>query len=566
MNMKKQLSIIVLFLLASFAIKAQNTVITDDGTYTGSSSAMLDVKSTTKGLLIPRVTATGDVSSPAIGLLVYQTGGTAGFYYYDGSTWKFIGNTTNGDNFGDHIATTNIQLNNNYLSNDGGNEGIRVDNSGKVGINNSTPDYTLDISGNLRIEGSNKLYFYGTGSSDADVTLYRGAADRLQTDDAFKIGGNLILNDKFISNDGGDEGIRIDNSGNVYIGAANSNHLFFVKTTTKNRAIGAQVSTTTGENYSFFAQTDGVGATRNCGLYGLAAGGTFENFGILGNTTGTGTYNFGLNGTSTGAGGSNTSNYGVNGYASLNTYSNVGVWGEAASAGSYLNGGVVGAMSVAGGNNVGVFGRSFSTTSGGINIAIQGYSLDYDFSGGGGYATDIAFYGVNGHVVLDNVTNSAAELRFVEPNTNSYNSFYDATNNYTAFKAQAQSTNITYTLPASDGSSGAILSTNGSGSLSWTNNPSLPITTKTTSYTATSSDYTIIGSPSSAKITITLPAAASSTGQILIIKNISGSYDIDVKGNSSENIDGINTQTISTQYGSLTLQCDGSAWYIISSK
>ena len=50
-------------------------------------SAMLDVKSTSKGLLIPRVSSTSNVSSPATGLLVYQTGGTAGFYYYNGTQW-----------------------------------------------------------------------------------------------------------------------------------------------------------------------------------------------------------------------------------------------------------------------------------------------------------------------------------------------------------------------------------------------------------------------------------------------------------------------------------------------
>ena len=47
-----------------------------------------------------------------------------------------------------HIADRNIQLNNNYLSNDGGNEGISVDNSGNVGIGTATPNASaiLDIS------------------------------------------------------------------------------------------------------------------------------------------------------------------------------------------------------------------------------------------------------------------------------------------------------------------------------------------------------------------------------------------------------------------------------------
>jgi hypothetical protein len=57
------------------------------GTATPNSSAMLDVNSTSKGLLAPRVTAAQRVaiSNPATGLVVYQTNGTAGFYYNMGT-------------------------------------------------------------------------------------------------------------------------------------------------------------------------------------------------------------------------------------------------------------------------------------------------------------------------------------------------------------------------------------------------------------------------------------------------------------------------------------------------
>jgi hypothetical protein len=52
-------------------------------------SAALDITSTTGGLLIPRMTETQrDAISPAAtGLMIYQTDGTAGFYYYNGSSW-----------------------------------------------------------------------------------------------------------------------------------------------------------------------------------------------------------------------------------------------------------------------------------------------------------------------------------------------------------------------------------------------------------------------------------------------------------------------------------------------
>ena len=59
-------------------------------------SAALDITSTTGGLLIPRMTETQrDAISPAAtGLMIYQTDGTAGFYYYNGSSWATLGVAT----------------------------------------------------------------------------------------------------------------------------------------------------------------------------------------------------------------------------------------------------------------------------------------------------------------------------------------------------------------------------------------------------------------------------------------------------------------------------------------
>ena len=58
---------------------------------TPDASAALDITSTTGGLLVPRMTETqrDAISSPAAtGLMIYQTDGTAGFYYYNGSSWE----------------------------------------------------------------------------------------------------------------------------------------------------------------------------------------------------------------------------------------------------------------------------------------------------------------------------------------------------------------------------------------------------------------------------------------------------------------------------------------------
>jgi hypothetical protein len=103
-NMKKYLTF--LFSLGVLCMHAQVGV----GTSNPHPSAALDVSSTTGGLLVPSMTqAQRDaISSPATGLLVFQTDGTSGFYYYTGSQWALTYRT---DDLGNHKATQDIDLN-----------------------------------------------------------------------------------------------------------------------------------------------------------------------------------------------------------------------------------------------------------------------------------------------------------------------------------------------------------------------------------------------------------------------------------------------------------------------
>jgi hypothetical protein len=66
-------------------------------------SAALDVSATNKGMLIPRISFANRPANPATGLLIYQTDNTPGFYYYDGSGWKFI---STGNSGGSGTVTT----------------------------------------------------------------------------------------------------------------------------------------------------------------------------------------------------------------------------------------------------------------------------------------------------------------------------------------------------------------------------------------------------------------------------------------------------------------------------
>ncbi|MCW5913168.1 MAG: tail fiber domain-containing protein [Chitinophagaceae bacterium] len=63
-------------------------------TTTPDPSSVLDVTSTTKGFLAPRMTEVQKlaISNPANGLLIYQTDGTSGFYVFKGTEWIAMNN------------------------------------------------------------------------------------------------------------------------------------------------------------------------------------------------------------------------------------------------------------------------------------------------------------------------------------------------------------------------------------------------------------------------------------------------------------------------------------------
>lgn len=91
-------------------------------------------------------------------------------------------------------------------------------------------------------------------------------------------------------------------------------------------------------------------------------------------------------------------------------------------------------------------------------------------------------------------------------------------------------------------------------------------TTKTASYTATSEDRIIICDTSSGSVTITLPAAVSSTGQVLTVFKTSASNNLVLDANASETIFfsgavAATTKTSATNGATATIWCDGTGWY-----
>ena len=101
----KQLIIILFIFLFASTTYAQMGV----GTETPNPSAQLDVSSTTKGFLAPRMTKAQRLAipAPAAGLLVFQTDDQVsfpkGFYYFNGTAWTTVG----GSSFVDTTSLSN---------------------------------------------------------------------------------------------------------------------------------------------------------------------------------------------------------------------------------------------------------------------------------------------------------------------------------------------------------------------------------------------------------------------------------------------------------------------------
>jgi|GEM_PF-959937 len=133
----KKLFTLAACVILLFTAYAQNVGI---GTSTPHASAQLDITSTSKGLLIPRMTTAqrNAVVSPANGLMVYDTNLNA-FYFYNGSAWAAVNSGGGGSN---SWTTSGNNINNS--------------NNGNVGIGTATGlKEKLSVKGNLFVTFTN---------------------------------------------------------------------------------------------------------------------------------------------------------------------------------------------------------------------------------------------------------------------------------------------------------------------------------------------------------------------------------------------------------------------------
>ena len=135
------------------------------GTAQPEPSAMLDIRANGnhKGLLIPRITATekNSITAPAEGLIIYQTEGDAGFYFFNGQDWKNTGGVTSINGL---TPSNNGELTLNVPKTQIGTEADRI------ATTNPTDGLLHIVDGDSNAQNNGRVYVYSTLLNDWTLT------------------------------------------------------------------------------------------------------------------------------------------------------------------------------------------------------------------------------------------------------------------------------------------------------------------------------------------------------------------------------------------------------------
>lgn len=341
--------IISLLLIANSVLlcSAQNIGI---GTNTPNNSALLDVSSTTKGLLIPRMTSAQRTAiiSPVNGLMVYDIT-TNSFWYYNGSAWANPIAAVGGDSFtlpySNTIALTTTAF---KIKNDEYYHAIEGESTGGTGVSGKSIDGP-GLSGTS--VNQNGVYGYSaTGNgvyakSGTGPGLYAFSADGAGVN-AFSTNGSGVTaftnNTNPSINAANSNGVAIKGNGNgtsntgvegvsnngngVYghstsgtgVYAFSSTGYGVISTSTNNSAIYAYNNNALPAINASNTNTSGVAIKGSSTAYNAIVGtsGGVSKAGVLGEAMGSGGY--GVYGTS-----SSDQGYGVYG----NNLTGIGIYG-----------------------------------------------------------------------------------------------------------------------------------------------------------------------------------------------------------------------------------------------
>ncbi len=360
----------------------------------------------------------------------------------------------------------------------GGSEAMRIDTTGFVGVNKSNPSARLHVaSGAL---GTTPVMRLESNAGDADIFIYNntpegnitGAIGDVAIDQSAGA-GNMYVKTTASGNTGWQLLLRGGNAPLSVLSAALAANT--INNGNFNQTWNWQLTgATNGLNISENAASTGTGYLQRISTiagstakpFSLAARGT-----TIFDTTATGGLTLGD-------------------AATLNTPITLQSGTGAINVGTDAN-----AKTITLGNITGATAVNMNAGTGGASILSSG-------------GVSLNPYGV--------AAGNTTELRFAELAANGAN--------YTGFKApDSLAANVTYTLPNTDGASGQVLSTNGSGGLAWSASTDLTNTNVSGNATLVVNSNNFIDT--SAARTLTLPTAPAN-GTRIRIQDVSGSASV----------------------------------------
>ncbi len=448
-------------------------------------SAMLDITSTSKGLLIPRMTQAQRTAiyTPAEGLLVYQTDGTKGFYFYHSvSGWTLI------------AAANSVVTSLNGLT-------ATTQTLAAPGTSGTAPNWSSSGSAHtLNIPMSNASGVAAGLLSNTDWNTFNNKLSSVDTGNIsnfyLKV-RSLFSGAAPITYSGGQIGItQSGSSSNGYLSSTDWNTFNNKATVTGTWSTTGNSGTTLGTN--FLGTTDLKSVrfrTNNIQRLLLDSAGNVA----IGNapiqTSGADIERFLVDGGSTAANPTTSVNL-INGRGYINNYLQLNIQNK--------SGGTAASSDVV------VTADNGDETSNYVNMGINSSGNTSNFYGG---ANDAYFYNLGQNLLIGTGTANKSLVFMTGGSTQSTNErmringsgnvgigtnapgsaldvkgtirLSGSTSGYVGLQPAAAAGSTTYTLPASDGTSGQQLTTNGSGVLSWANQ------TGTTTNTLSSATNTI---------------------------------------------------------------------------
>lgn len=541
-SLKGKLVVVISFLLVSTITQAQLKI--GDNPTSIQKSSILELESSRQGLLLPRLTDTTAINAltPPDGMIIYLTADKSLRIRSNGAWVKLadMGSASNNWSLNGNSGTTSS----NFLGTVDGqplimktnnNEAMRIDASGNIGIGTNNPTAKLNVDGNVKFQN------LGTNTTDIDVLVIKadGSVEkRTMSSSAFVNAISAInglqhqqlsitaqasdtSNNVLVQNRDADSTIAIYLP--VQDGSAGSSKPYGFLKYNDWQKIQSAVQVMTIGAVASSPDINGATVTKSNDTLTLVlhpADATHP--GIV--TTGTQTFG----GDKTFAG--NTT---MNGTVTLNSVAN----NTTADSVLVMNNGVVEKRKV--GSSV-------------FNSAIQNINGNRD--------TTQTFAFKNSGTDLTVSTNGADSvfLNVPDASTTARGVVTTATQTFGGNKNFQDSVNAQKAILV--GATGNANSTvQVSGSLS------MAVTTITSNYTLTGNDNTVLANTTSAAITVTLPSPTNIAGRIYTIKKIgTGGLDNELTITpTSGTIDGGANYKIYNDWTYVTLQTDGTNWFII---